>query len=206
MREPAFPRARWLALAWLLIYLPSYTWAYGLTNFLFLCNLSVVLFCLGLLRGNALLVSACALSSLVVDTVWTLDFAPRLLFGRHLFGGTEYMWDPRWPLFTRLLSLYHAVLPALLILALRRVGYDRRALPVQAAVALVAMTLARLADPRANINYAHLDPFFLRSWGPAAVHLAVVWTALLLGAYCPTHLALCRLLPRPPNPPDGRSL
>lgn len=195
MNEPAFPRARWLAAAWLAVYLPSYTWAYGFTNFLFLCNLAAILFCLGILRGQALLVSVAALSSLVVDIVWILDFAARLLLGRHLFGGTEYMWDPRWPLFTRLLSLYHAALPALLILALRRLGYDRRALLVQSVLALVVVSLSRLADPQANINYAHLDPFFLRSWGPPPVHLMVVWIALLLSAYLPAHLVLGRWLP-----------
>lgn len=196
MSGPAFPRSRWLALAWLVVYLPSYTWAYGPANFLFLCNLSVILFCLGLLRGSALLVSVSALSSLVIDVAWFLDLAPRLLLGRHLFGGTEYMWDPRWPLFTRLLSLYHLALPPALVMALRRLGYDPRALWVQSTLALAVVTLSRLADPQANINSAYLDPFFRRSWGPAPVHLAVVWTALFLGAYWPTHLALRRLLPR----------
>ena len=38
-----FPRLRWLGLAWLVIYLPSYAAAYGFTNFLFLCNLGVML-------------------------------------------------------------------------------------------------------------------------------------------------------------------
>jgi hypothetical protein len=169
---PAFPQARWLALAWLAVYLPSYTWAYGPANFLFLCNVAVILFCVGLWRGSALLVSVAALSSLVIDIGWLFDFAPRLVLGRHLFGGTEYMWDPRWPLFTRLLSLYHLGLPLALVLALRRLGYDRRALWVQSSLALVALALSRLADPQANINYAHFDPFLRRSWGPAPMHLA----------------------------------
>ena len=38
-----FPRLRWLGLAWLVIYLPSYAAAYGFANFLFLCNLGVML-------------------------------------------------------------------------------------------------------------------------------------------------------------------
>ncbi|MBZ0090028.1 MAG: hypothetical protein K8H90_06590, partial [Thermoanaerobaculia bacterium] len=39
----AFPALRWLGPLWLAIYLPSYAVAYGLANFLFLCNLGVVL-------------------------------------------------------------------------------------------------------------------------------------------------------------------
>ncbi len=206
MTNPAFPRARFLAAGWLAIYLPSYTWAYGITNFLFLCNLAVILFCLGVLRGHALLISMAALSSMVVDIVWLLDFVARLLVGRHLFGGTEYMWDPRWPLFTRLLSLYHLALPGLLVLALRRAGYHRRALVAQSALTLAVVALSRLADPSANINYAHLDPFFLRSWGPAPVHLLVVWCALVLAAYLPTHLVLGRWLQGPVDVLQVRSL
>jgi hypothetical protein len=39
--EHCFPRLKWLAIAWLLVYLPSYAFAYGMANFLFLCNLTV---------------------------------------------------------------------------------------------------------------------------------------------------------------------
>jgi hypothetical protein len=39
--------------------------------------------------------------------LWAIDVAARLLTGRHLFGGTEYMWDGAVPLFVRLLSLFH---------------------------------------------------------------------------------------------------
>jgi len=49
---PAFPRARWVALVALLVYLPTYAMAYGLANFLFLCNLSVILTAIGLWTGR----------------------------------------------------------------------------------------------------------------------------------------------------------
>ncbi len=38
-----FPRLRWAAAAFLAVYVPAYALAYGLANFLFLCNLSVLL-------------------------------------------------------------------------------------------------------------------------------------------------------------------
>ena len=61
-----FPRARWLALAALLVYLPTYTVAYGVANFLFICNLSVILAAIGLWTGSALILSSQAVAILVV--------------------------------------------------------------------------------------------------------------------------------------------
>jgi hypothetical protein len=49
----AFPRLHFLALLWLAVYLPSYTAAYGLANFVFLCNLGVVLTAVGILTRSA---------------------------------------------------------------------------------------------------------------------------------------------------------
>jgi uncharacterized membrane protein YgcG len=100
------------------VYVPLYAFAYGFANFLFLCNLAVILVAVGIWTCSRLLLSSQAVGILLVGAVWTLDFASRLLTGSHLIGGTEYMWDPQWPLFTRLLSLYHVILPVLLVVVL----------------------------------------------------------------------------------------
>ena len=97
------------------MWLPWTAAVYGFANFLNLCDLAVLLSVLGLWTRSALLLSSQALSSLVVDGLWVLDVSWRLAFGRHLIGGTEYMWDPRFPLELRLLSLFHVVLPVLLL-------------------------------------------------------------------------------------------
>ena len=194
---PAFPRARGLALAWLLIWAPAYTWGYGWANFLQLCDLAVILTCVGLWRGSPLLLGMSAVSSLVVDVAWDLDLAFRALTGVHVFGGTEYMWDPRFALPLRLLSLFHVVWPALLWWALRRVGYDRRALLAQSLLALVVLGISRVVQPDANINFARADPFTHRSWGPPLVHVGLTALALLGLVYAPTHALLRRVMPRP---------
>src|SRR5207245_575267 len=129
-------------------------------------------------RSNTLLLSSQAVSSIVADAAWCVDVAWRLLLGRHLFGGTEYMWDKHFPLWVRLLSLYHVVLPALLIWSLRRVGYDQRGWKLQAGIAAVLFALSRFLDPAVNINFAFRDPIFHRAWGPAPVHLLVMWLGL----------------------------
>lgn len=198
---PPFPHLRFVALAWVAVYLPSYALAYGWLNFLFLCNLSVLLTALGIWLGSRVLLSSQALATLPVSTMWAADFLPRLLLGRHLFGGTEYMWDPRWPLFTRLLSLYHLLLPLVLLHALRRLGYDRRGLLLQSAIVIVGVVAGRFAGPEANINGAFRDPVFKLSFGPAPLHLAVVAGAMVLVVYPLIHLLLSRVLG--PGPQRG---
>jgi hypothetical protein len=193
--EHCFPRLRWLALAWVAVYLPAYTLAYGLANFLFLCNLTVFLVAIGIWTCSRLLLSSQAVAVLVVGAVWTVDVASRLLGGSHIIGGTEYMWEPRWPLFTRLLSLYHVVLPMLLLVVLRRIGYDRRGYVLQSAIAVVAVSLGRVFGPEANINHAFVDPILKTTWGGAVTHVAVIVGALVLVVYPLTHWLLLRVCP-----------
>lgn len=200
--RPAFPALRWLALAWLALYVPSYAVAYGFANFLFLCNLGVFLVAAGLWAGNALLLSSQAVGILLVSLVWTADLSSRLLTGAHWLGGTEYMWDPKWPIFTRLLSLYHVATPFVLLHALRRLGYDPRAYPLQSSIAIAGVLVGRLFGPDENINGAFMDPMFKRAWGPPPVHMAVVAATLVLGVYPLTHFALRRMFHLAINPTE----
>ena len=45
-------------------------------------------------EGAADLLSSQAAGVLIVQIVWSADFLGALLCGRHLVGGTEYMFDP----------------------------------------------------------------------------------------------------------------
>jgi hypothetical protein len=72
-------------------------------------------------------------------------------------------------------------------------------------LAAVLIAGSRLVSPDANVNFAHADPFFQRSWGPAPVHLAVIWAPLVFLLYWPMHRVLRRVMPRPLGPsPRGR--
>jgi len=193
--QPCFPALRWVALAWMAVYLPSYAYVYGFANFLFLCNLSVILVAVGLWTCSPLLLSSQAVGIGLVALVWTIDVASRLVSGHHLVGATAYMWDPRWPLATRLMSSYHVVLPPLLVFALRRIGYDRRGYLLQSAIAILGVSIGRAFGPVANINHAFVDPILKKTWGGPLTHIAVVAGALVLVAYPLTHLVLVRLCP-----------
>src|ERR1700758_3718102 len=102
----SFAVARWVALVWVLTWLPLYTWFWGWQNMLHLCDVSVVIACLGLWFRQSLLVSSQALLAPLVGVLWSLDVFWRLVAGHHLIGGTEYMWDTHYALWLRLLSCF----------------------------------------------------------------------------------------------------
>jgi hypothetical protein len=198
--RPVFPVARWVALAWLAVWIPAYWAFYGPVVFLNLCDIAVILTCVGLWRGSALLLSTQAVSSLVVDLAWILDLAWRGIGGRHLIGGTEYMWDPAYPVWLRALSLFHVALPVTLVSSLRRVGYDGRAPWVQIAIAAVVLAASRAVGAAENANFAFTDPIFGRSWGPAPAHVAAI-----LGGLAIVYALTDRVLRRIPAPPAVRT-
>jgi len=171
-KAAGFPRLGWLGALWLLVYVPVYQSAYGTLNFLFLCNIGVILTAIGLILRSRLLISSQGVAAPVIALAWALDAVWKLVSGDFLFGGTSYMWDPAFPLAARLLSLYHLAWPVLLWAVLRRTGYDPRGWPLQAAIAALALIAGRLLAPAAdNINFAWTDPFFARQLGPAALQL-----------------------------------
>lgn len=192
---PTFPLLRWAALAWLAVWALTYATVWGWLNFLQLCDIAVFLTCVGLWRGSSLLLSSQAVGSIVIDAVWTADVAWRLLSGRHLIGGTEYMWDAQYPLWVRLFSLYHIVLPVLAVWALRRTGYHPRGWILQSGIAAATLAVSLLLQPAVNLNNVYSDPIFGRAWGPPVVHLVFILAALVAVVYWPTHLVLQRLLP-----------
>jgi hypothetical protein len=185
---------------WLVIWIPAYWRTWGAANFLHLCDIAVILACIGLWTNSALLISSQAVSSLFVDAAWVLDAGWRLIRGRGLFGGADYLFDAQYPLWVRLLTLFHVVMPVLLLWALHRIGYDRRGWALQCAIALPAFAAARFTLPAENINYAFTDPFIHRQWGPPPIHILISWLFMALVVYLPTHLLLKGLFHRTQSP------
>ncbi|MFZ3243707.1 MAG: hypothetical protein WA185_01405 [Candidatus Acidiferrales bacterium] len=197
-QEFKFPAwVRWAAFFWFAVWFPVYWRFWGAQNFLHVCDITVILTCAGFWWNSPLLLSSQAVSSILVDLLWDLDATWRLFSGHNLIGGTEYMWDAHYPLCVRLLSLFHIVWPVLLLWALGRAGYDRRGLALQSAIAAVVMIASRFTNPTTNINYVFRDPFAHRLWGPAPVHVAVIWLGIVILIYLPTHFALAHLFPPP---------
>ena len=191
----AFGFARWVALLWMLVWFPLYTRFWGWRNMMHLCDVSVVMACLGLWFRQSLLVSSQALLQPLVGVLWSLDVLWRIVTGHHLLGGTEYMWDIHYPLWLRLLSCFHIGLPIVLLWALEVLGYDRRALPFETVITGIVLIFSRFLSPQLNMNYAFQDPLLHRGWGSAAVHLAIILAGSIAFFFWPTHLILLRAFP-----------
>ena len=191
------PFARWAVLLWLFVWLPVNLQAWGWQNMMHFCDVGAVIACLGIFMQLPLLFSSQAVGSLFVGLLWSLDIVWRLFIGHHLVGGTEYMWDERYALWIRLLSTFHIGLPLVLLWAMRKMGYDPRALALQSTIAAVLLIFSRFLSPALNMNYAFQDPLFHRAWGPAPVHLAIIFAGTVVLLYWPAHVLFGKVFEAP---------
>jgi hypothetical protein len=200
------PLAAKLALTvFVALLIPVYLHAYGPTNFLYFCDVALMLTLAGMWLESPLLISMCSLGILLPQFLWLVDLGCTLV-GIHLTGLTSYMFNHDLPLFTRLLSLYHGWLPLVLVWLLPRVGYDKRALPAWSAVATALVLIcyflmppagAHLANPNIPVNIDYVYGFndqVPQHWMNQNLYV-VAWIAVLnLAVFVPTHLVLRRLV------------
>ena len=213
--SPRLPLALKLVFtAFLAVMVPVYYTNYGPTNFLYFCDISLLLCLVSIWTERALPASMAAVGILLPQVFWCLDFVSQLVGFRHA-GLTSYMFDPGRSLFLRGLSFFHGWLPFLLVYLLRHLGYDRRALWGWTGLAwglcLVAYFFLPgagtvLADPKipVNINYVQgFDDAHPQVWLPAGQYLAAWMVGLFVLIYIPTHLALRRFVRQPAGAESG---
>jgi hypothetical protein len=187
------------------VLVPVYVLQHGIASFLWFSNIALLLTLAGIWLHSRLLVSMMALAVFVPEIGWNVLFFGRLLFGWQGFGAVDYMFDERIALWTRLLSLYHVPLPALLFWLVWRAGYDPRALHCQTLVAwIVAPVSFLVSTPWQNINltYGPIDAMGIPLIDPPWA-LVLVMVGAPLVVYWPTH-RLFRWLAgrRARRPPD----
>jgi hypothetical protein len=194
MRLPLWLKIAWTL--WLIVWAPVYWKQYGPQNFLFFCDLGNLLIGVGLWLESPLIFSWQACGLLFFQTIFTLDLAGALLMSRHIFGGTEYMFDPNVPLAVRLLGLFHVVTPPLLLWAIRHLGYDGRGWKLQTLTAWIVVPINYFWRPEQNVNWARGLFFREQHIVPGAVYLAAYLFLVPLLVYFPTHLLLSWLARR----------
>lgn len=188
MRVPLWIKVGWSI--WVAVWAPLYAKQYGAQNFLYFCDLGNILVLVGLWLESRLIFSWQATGLLLFQTLYIIDLAGAVLTGRHIIGGTEYMFDPHLPLLLRFLSLFHVVMPPLLLWAIWRLGYDSRGWKCQTLTAWVVVPINYFWRPEYDINWAR--GLFLRQQHllPGWLYLLVYLTVVPLVVYWPTHLAL----------------
>jgi len=193
---------RWLKIGWTVwvaVWIPLYWKQWGPSTFLWFCDLANLLILAALWTESAVIFSWQAVSVLVFQIVFTVDVAGRALLGRHLVGGTEWVFDDgKIPLYIKFLSVgMHLAAPPLLVWAVRKLGYDRRGLLLQMATVCVLLPVCWLGwDATLNLNWVWKPfnrPQTLMSPGLYLLVCIVGYTGLL---FLPTHLVLARLFGR----------
>ncbi len=207
----------WLKLGYSLfvaVLVPVYLADYGPTNFLYFCDVALLLTVISLWSGNMLWASSGAVGILLPQAVWMADFIGSAV-GLPLTGMTAYMYDDALPLFTRFLSLFHFWLPLLLLYLVWRFGYDRRAIWLWWPLATVLMVVSYLYVPPppapadnpglpVNVNYVYgLGDAAPQDWMPADMYFALALVALPVVMLWPTHFLL-RWLFSPPQAKQRR--
>ena len=188
---PLWPKL--LMTAWLAMLVPVYWRRYGPSNFLWFSDLALIIITAALWLESRLLASIAALAALVPEIGWNIDFLSGLATGRYPIGIAGYMRGPRLPRWLRGLSLFHIPLVPLLLWLIRRLGYDRRALPVQTSVTLIVLPLSRvLSKPQDNINWVYGFGDRPQTLLPPRLYLALLMLGVPLLILLPTHAALSR--------------
>ena len=196
MESPAELIPLWIKIAYtvvVLITVAVYLFQYPPGNFLWFSDIALIATAIALWLESALLVSMMAVGTLLPEVLWNASFFGQLATGRHVSGLTDYMFDARRPRYVRALSLFHVILPVLLLWLLARLGYDPRALMAQTGLAWVVLILSyRFTEPGENVNWVFGLGAKPQRRIPPLAYLGLLMAGFPLVIHLPTHLLLQR--------------
>ena len=199
----------WLKLAYtafMAVLVPVYLYYYGWTNFLYFCDVALILTLIAIWKEDPLLVSMCAIGITVPQVVWVIDFVGTAS-GFPVVGMTAYMFEAHRSPFLRGLSLFHGWLPFLLFYLVAKLGYDRRALLYWTVLAWVLILICFFFMPPpnpdagltpVNINYVWgLNDAAAQTWMPSWLWLVgVMMVGMPIICFLPVHLLFSRVMPQ----------
>jgi len=195
----------------LCVLVPYYWNAYGPTNFLYFCDVALVMTLVAVWSEKSIWASMPAVGILMPQALWMVDFLGGFV-GLHVTGMTAYMFSDSIPLLTRGLSLFHFWLPLFLLWIIWRLGYDRRAFVGWTLLAWMLMLICYFLMPAppapsdnpnlpVNINYVYgLNEEKPQDWMPPLAYLALMTAGMPLCIFLPTHLILNKAFRTPDQP------
>jgi len=192
--------------AFMAVFVPVYWHYYGPTNFLYFCDVALIITLVGVWVESPLLISMCAVGILAPQALWVVDFFANVA-GIQMTGMTDYMFDGGRSLFLRGLSLFHGWLPFFVVFLVWRLGYDRRGFAAWTALTWVLLPICYFFMPPpnpdagltpVNINYvwglSDAAPQGFVSANAWFVGLIVLMPAVL---FAPAHVLLARTMSMP---------
>jgi hypothetical protein len=195
--------------AYVAVVVPCYWVTYTPWNFLYFCDIALLVTAVAIWLESPLLVSMQAVAITVPQLLWVVDLLCRLVAGVHVTGVTAYMLDASIPPFLRALSSFHGWLPFFLLWLLSRLGYDRLVFRLQSAAAAVVLLVSYLYAPPSppsashpswavNLNYVYgLDDKHPQAYMSPRLWVGFMIAFHVFAIYLPTHLLLQRLF-KPP--------
>jgi hypothetical protein len=196
----------WLKLAYtafVAVLVPVYWVHYTPVNFLYFCDVALLLAVPAIWLEDSFLTSTQAVAITLPQLLWQVDFLSYLLLGVHFpIDLTGYMFEADRELYLRGLSFFHFWLPVLLVWMTWRLGYDRRALIGQTVlhclVLLFSYLLTPVIDgPAGNVNKVFgPDAKVAQTFMDPLLWLGLVMVAMPVVIYLPTHLLFRWLLPQ----------
>lgn len=190
--------------AYMAVLIPVYWKTYGPTNFLYFCDIALIMTLFALWLESALLVSAAAVGIVLPQALWAIDFIATGI-GWPLSGMTGYMYDDALPVHARFLSFFHFWLPFFLLWLLRHTGYDPKGLPLWTVIALVSVYICYFFLPAppapannpglpVNVNYVYgFSDQAAQTWMPPLVWFFLLQAMLVGLIFLPSHWLLKRL-------------
>ena len=175
------------------VLVPVYWVERGPANFLWLSDVALLAMVPALWMENRFLSSMMAVGVLLPELAWNLDFFLRLIAGFDVFGlnATGYMFESRYTPLFKFCSLFHIILPGLLLWVIYRLGYDTRAVYAQAVLVWVLLAVCYLAtDPERNINWVYGIGNPPQSWVSGNVYIVLLMLAYPLLVLIPGHFIL----------------
>lgn len=198
---------KWAYSFFMAVLVPVYWYHYGWTNFLYFCDVALFVTLIGLWKESRFWLSMATVGILLPQLLWCADFGVELAGGQ-MTGMTSYMFDSGKPLYLRALSFFHGWLPWLLLFAVAKLGYDRRALGAWSMLAVLLCGIgffllppagAELADPNLprNVNYVFgMDDANPQTRFAPLTYLGLWAGGLIVLVYLPTHFILNRWFAR----------
>ena len=194
--------------AFVAVLVPKYWMDYGPTNFLYFCDVALLMTVPALWLESSLLASMALVGIGLAQVLWQVDFLC-VLCGIHVIGLTDYMFDEKKESFLRALSFFHFWLPLLLLFMVWRLGYDRRAFAAWTVLGCVLVLICYFLMPAppppvnhpnqpVNINYVHgFSDQEAQTWMHPLAWLGLELAGLILILYLPSHLMLRRAFRAP---------
>src|SRR5215203_2667477 len=91
----------WLKIAYstfMAVLIPFYWYSYGPTNFLYFCDVAILVTLVGIWMESRLLIGMQAVAIILPQMLWVAEFILKGLTGTSVLGVADYMYNPKIPI------------------------------------------------------------------------------------------------------------